>query len=221
MDALVISPFHDSATSRSSLLARLVLTVLRREGYEVFTLEGDEVTRDKLHALLESRAKKDKPPFSLVFYAGHGLAACLIGQENHTDAPLLDEDNIMMLAGAVIISISCRSGKELGKDSIKKGVKGFIGFNSDVYLPESQVNGRDFQGDFLRSFLILPLLMSKGHPIGHVVNEYKELVKGYIDKYTTEQPLFWEDAKAWSNNNLVGILYHGNPSITLEPRFVF
>lgn len=221
MDALVISPFHDLATGRSSTLARLVLTVLRREGFDVFALEGPDANREAFQALLVSRAKEGKKPFSLVLYAGHGLKECLIGQQNHNSEPLLDEDNIMMLAGAVIIAIACRSAKELGKNSIKKGVRSFVGFRGDVYLPEVMEDGRNFQGDFLRILLLLPLLAAKGYTVEHIVNDFKELSEQYMKKYREEKYLFYEDAHAWLNSNLKGITYHGPSDTTIAPQFVF
>lgn len=196
------------------------MSVLRRENYNVYSLEGPEVTRENLQALLESRAKEGKGPFSLVLYAGHGLKECLIGQENHSSEPLLDEDNIMLLSGSVIIAIACRSGSGLGLKSIQKGVRSFVGFSGDVYLPEIQEGTRNFQGDFLRTLLLLPLLAAKGYTVDHIVRDYKELSEEYMKKYQENKYLFYEDAHAWLNNNLKGITYHGNPDVTLESRFV-
>lgn len=216
----MIAPFHDLATGRSSVLARLVLTVLRREGFEVFTLEKEDATREKLDAFLDERIRKGEP-LNLLIYAGHGLSHCLQGQENASNAPLLDEENIGKLAGSTIISISCRSAKELGRDSIKKGVRSFIGWNHDLYLPEIMENSRNFQADFIRTLLLLPLLMSKGHSVKYTIGEYKKLANSYVDKYQQEKYLFAEDAGAWLRSNIAGITFLGPSDTTVEPQFVF
>ena len=215
----MVAPMHDAATGRSSVLARLLLTVLRHRGFNVYTLEGKDASREKLEAFLTKRANEGKPSLSLFVYLGHGLKGCLQGQDLG-ESPLLDEDNIGMLAGSTIVSIACYSASALGRVSIAKGVRAFVGFKNLLFLPELIEGTRGYQGDFLRSLLVVPLCIAKGYTVKRSVQEFKKISEEYMKKYKKEQPLFYDDASAWLNNNLKGITYHGDSHTTVEPRFV-
>jgi len=219
MDAFVIAPFHDKATGRSSILARMLLTVLRREGFEITSLEGEECTRETLRSLVVDRFKNGADPIDLIIYCGHGETDYLLGQEGGDEA-LIDLENIGDFGGSAFIALSCLSGKKLGPASISHGVRSFISFKDFLFLPEIVWDTRNFQADFLRTLLLLPLLISKGHSVKYSIDEYKELCEEYVKKYRQEKYLFAEDAISWLNNNLKGITYNGLPDVTIKPKFV-
>lgn len=211
---------HDAATSRSSIVARFLLTTLRKEGFEVYTLEREDATREKLEGFLMKRAEEGKPNLNLLIYLGHGLKGSLQGQDG-VDVSLLDEDNIGMLSGSVVVAIACYSGSGLGRISISKGLRDYTGWKGLLFLPEVMLDTRGFQGDFMQSFLMIPLCLAKGYTMEHAVREYKKLVQHYIDKYREEKPLFWEQGVAWHNNNLRGVGYAGTGDVAIEPRMFF
>lgn len=219
MDALIIAPFHDEPTARSSTVARLALSLFRRENFNVYSLERNEATREGFEAFLNERMQEGKGSPEIVFYAGHGLSHCLQGQNE--GEPILDALNVMRLAGSTVLAVSCRSAKELGRVSILEGVKNFCGWTADLFLPMVQQGTRNYQADFLQTFLLLALLIGKGHTIEYTINEFKELTQHYMDKYKEEKPLFWEDSFSWMLNNQKAIECHGDLGNSVKPSIFF
>lgn len=219
VDALVLSPYSDLATSRSSLAARIAEHMLQEHNIEVSVLDREDCTRAKFERLLREKREKGIT-FDLILYAGHGLKDSWTGQGDKELEPLLDLKNVGLLSGSVVVGITCLSASILLKSGIGKTVRGAIGFNDILYLPEEVVGGRNYTADFIRTFLVLPLSLAKGYQISQTVEEYKELCSEYVQFYGTEKLEFGEDAANWMRHNSASCEFLGNPNVKIGAEVV-
>jgi len=120
---LVIRPSYDSATVTTSRWAKEIIEYAQSRGIEVIDLCGSSADPAKFQEVLE----KVKP--RLIVHYGHGREDALLGQN---DIPLLTLNNVGLLRGLCVYTVSCRSGKKLG-DAIADVGGSFIG-HSGVFL---------------------------------------------------------------------------------------
>lgn len=120
---LITRPNHDSTVRYLFFWAKEVIKLAEEKSVKIWNLEGERANRKEVESIL----KKRKP--SLVFLNGHGDDGAVAG---HDDEVLIKAgDNEDSLADKVVYALSCRSGKTLGPESIKKGAKGYIGYDDD------------------------------------------------------------------------------------------
>lgn len=74
---------------------------------------------------VEAFLKKKKP--GLVLFNGHGNASTIFG---HKGKPIIKKDlNEHLLKDKIVYTVSCESAKTLGRSSIKKGTKAYLGYS--------------------------------------------------------------------------------------------
>jgi len=120
--SLVIAPNFDEATSYTSKWIQEVVNELKNQGYDI-TFLSDGVKRNDVENVLKTKE------IDLVIFYNHGSEDCLWGSSNEK---VIDVDNINLLASKDLYTLSCLSGKKLGIEAYKKGVKTFIGYD-DVF----------------------------------------------------------------------------------------
>lgn len=216
VSALIIAPFHDEATSSSSVVSRIALDFFRRHNFETYVLERHDATREKLAEVIKARAE----PFSVVLYYGHGTYDAWAGQQNGHLEPLLDINNISLLKGSVIGALTCSAMKSLMKAAIPKGIVGSIGFSEPVYFPTESVGTRSFYSDFMRTFALVSLMLSQGETLYEAAQGFRDLALEYAALYEKEKPEFAEDAVEWMKNNAQFIEFAGDPETRIGTRMV-
>ena len=126
---LITRPKHDSTVRYLFYWAKDALELAKKKGMKVWDLDGKRANRKEVESIL----KKRKP--SLVFLNGHGNDGVVMGQDN--EVLVQAGDNEDFLAGKIVYALSCRSGKKLGPESIKKGSAGYIGYKEDfIFMAE-------------------------------------------------------------------------------------
>jgi len=100
-----------------------VIELAQEKGIKVWNLEGERANRKEVESII----KKRKP--SLVFLNGHGDDGAVAGHNNEVLIEAGDNEDI--LASKIVYALSCKSGKKLGPESIKKGATVYIGYDDD------------------------------------------------------------------------------------------
>ena len=204
MKALVISPYEGSKTlEATSTLARVCVEALKKENFEVDTLEGAEAKRKNL--------PKNKK-YSLILFAGHGEERSLLGSDGRA---IFDDGNIEYCEGAVVIAIACKAGRWLSMSATSKGAKAFFGFSDIAYLPQSSEK-HAYLSDFVRTFSVPLLALLEGYTVHLAFEQFQSLCREYAAKYEEkEYDVFSGIMQSWMIFNANAASYQGRPNATL------
>ena len=204
MKALVISPYDGTVTlEATSTLARVCVEALKKENFEVDTLEGAEAKRKNL-----PKGKK----YSLILFAGHGEERSLLGSDGRA---IFDDDNIDYAEGAIVIAIACKSGKWLSMSATSKGAKAYFSFNDVAYLPQSSEK-HAYMSDFIRTFSVPLLSLCEGFTVHLAWEQFQSLCREYAASYEEkEYDLYSGIMGSWMIFNANGSHYEGAPNATL------
>lgn len=129
-----IRPRYDEVTTIVFNWAEEVIDYAKGLGYEVVDLKGTKATRSDLGRILKLFNPR------LIIHYGHGREDALLGQN---DEPLIDLENVELLAGRITYTISCDTAKKLGKEVAKYKKSSFVGFEDKFLLPPSFVPLQD------------------------------------------------------------------------------
>lgn len=120
---LITRPKHDPTLHYLFHWSKKIIELAIEKGINVLNLEGERANRKEVESMLNKR----KP--SMVFFNGHGNYDSIAGHEDKT--LLAVGKNEELLVSKIVYALSCRSGKQLGCESIKKGALGYIGYDDD------------------------------------------------------------------------------------------
>lgn len=149
----------------------------------VTSIEGQNSNRKNFEKLMV----KEKP--RLVFLNGHGSDICVCG---HKDEVILDSKNISLAEKSIVYALACNSLSKLGKISIKKGVKTYIGYKEDFMIardtyrtssPNKDKNAVPFKE--VCGVLIDGLV--EGYSIDDCVKKTKDMYKSLIKFFGTSE----------------------------------
>ena len=204
MRALVISPYDSSIVLKAtSTLARVCVEALKKENFEVDTLEGAEAKRKNL-----PKGKK----YDIICFFGHGEERSLLGSDGRA---IFDDNNIDYAEGAIFIAIACKSGRWLALSATSKGARAFFGFRDVCYLPMSSEK-HAYMSDFIRSFSVPLLSLLEGYTIFQSVTEFQSLAREYAAKYEEKDyDEFSRIMGAWMLFNEGACTFQGKPNATL------
>lgn len=159
---LITRPKHGPTVHYLFHWSKEVIKLAEEKGMTVLDMEGERANRKEVESMLRKR----KP--SLVFLNGHGDDGAVAG---HDDEILLQAgDNEDALVDKIVYALSCKSGKKLGPESIKKGAKGYIGYKDDFIFftdPDklSDPLNDKIAGLFLEASNQIMISLLKGHSI--------------------------------------------------------
>lgn len=176
----------------------------------VTDLEGKKATRE----LFEKHLQKEKP--TLLFLNGHGNRYSVLG---HNDETILDEKNISFTKNSIIYALSCDSLEGLGKISIERGTKAYIGYKarfmiisdpSHHSIPNKDTNALPFK----RACTILINGLVSGFTVQEALEETKQEYIHSIRAYTKKDDPFGDTplirfALTW---NLLYLGMYGDPN---------
>jgi len=124
---LITRPRYDTPTHYLFYWAGLLIDEAKKKGIKVIDLDKGKAKKKKLHSYL------DKQPIDTVILNGHGSPEAVAGQD---DEIILSTGNGTKLLGNKIIFVrACDAGKILGKEIMKNGAGGFIGYLQPFIFP--------------------------------------------------------------------------------------
>lgn len=214
MKALVVAPYEiNDPLQSSSIAARTTIPILEHNGFQVTTLEDAHAVRPEFEKVLMA------DDYDLIAFFGHGHEDSWIADKPErkriSDDPLLDIENISLVEGAFVVAIACFSGEYLGSVAVTVGrAQGFVGFEDLVYLPLA-VEDRNYEADFLRTFVTLFLSLAHGYTLHQTKTEFEKSCSKYEMLYEDEQPEFYKIVRAYMAANRDGVVYYGNPNANM------
>ncbi len=159
---LITRPKHDPIVRYLFHWSKKIIELAREKSVAVLNLEGERANYKEVESMLQ----KKEP--SLVFFNGHGGDDCIKG---HNDEVLLGVGkNEELLVSKIVYALSCRSGKQLGHESIKKGALGYIGYDDDfVFVVDPDKISEPLRDETAELFLEpsnqIMVSLIKGHSI--------------------------------------------------------
>ena len=138
-DYVVIRPRDDKTTRQVSDWCDELIAELAKDGHTVVNDVDDTSPADtaQIDTALGVTAK-------LVCYFGHGNDPAWLTR----GAATIDNTNVKAAAGKAVVSIACKTGRNLGPDAVTSGVVAWLGFDIRVpVLPVHQL--RDPIGETL------------------------------------------------------------------------
>lgn len=124
---LLTRPRHDTPTHYLFYWAGLLIDEAKKRGVKIIDLDKDKAKQKKLHSYLE------KQPVDVVILNGHGSPEAVAGHDNEI---LLSAGNgTKLLKGKIVFVRACDAGTILGKEMIRMGAMGFIGYIQPFIFP--------------------------------------------------------------------------------------
>ena len=166
--------------------ASIVIQIARKRDYEVVDLDGQKAVSKEF----TGRMIKVKP--DLVFLNGHGSPTEVTG--HNYEVLLKANKNEELLAGKNIYALSCSSAKELGRSSVEKGTKSYIGYAEDfIFLYEKDKTTKPLRDKTAELFLgpsnLVPIALIKGNTPKEAFNRsQKEFNRNLRKLMTSESP---------------------------------
>jgi len=121
---LVTRPDHDMVMIYLAAWSKIAIDSAEEHGYTIIKLDGKNATKETF----ESYVTK-VPTIRFIVFNGHGDSSTVAGQD---DKPIVKVgDNEHLLLTKVVYSISCSSANLLGKQSVERGARSYIGYDND------------------------------------------------------------------------------------------
>jgi len=117
---LLTRPRYDRPTHYLFYWAGLFIDEAKKKGVKVIDLDKGKSKKKKFHSYLA------KQPIDTVIVNGHGNQKAVAGEDN--EIILSTEDGAELLKDKTIFVRACDAGTILGKEIMKNGARGFIGY---------------------------------------------------------------------------------------------
>ncbi len=143
---LITRPEHDDTTFYLSNWCKESFRLAEEKGADVQDLHREKANKKEF----ESRISKSCP--ELVVFNGHGNENEVTGHKNQELISIKSEDKFLKLN--IVYAISCRSAKNLGKKSVEKGTKCYVGYDDDfIFVYEKEKISRPLSDETAKLFL--------------------------------------------------------------------
>lgn len=116
---LLTRPYHDKPTHYLFHWAGLLIDEAKRRSVDVIDLDKSKANQKKFHSYLA------KQPVDIVILNGHGSQDAVTGQD---EVILSTGNGTELLKDKTIFVRACDAGTILGKEIMKMGARGFIGY---------------------------------------------------------------------------------------------
>lgn len=175
---LITLPDYDITTYYLSAWSKRIIRVAKKNDLEPVILEGENATRSSVASNIGSKNPK------FLAFNGHGSDKSIEGHNGETLIEL--GENHKLLKDRIVHSISCSSGRKLGKNC---GAKAFIGYNDVFWLPMYRFSTASPLEDKLatpvmKSALEAPVQLAKRKDAKTAYEKSQETYKKWINEYT-------------------------------------
>lgn len=123
---LITRPRYDAPTHYLFYWAGILIDEAERRKVKIIKLDKEKAKKDKLHSYLS------KQPIDIVILNGHGNPKAVAGQQ---EIILSVGDGTELLKDKNIYIRACDAGAILGKEIMKMGAMGFIGYIQPFIFP--------------------------------------------------------------------------------------
>ena len=179
---LITRPNHDLSTDYLYFFSQSIIDYANKTKSLVIDLSKKRANFKEFNSIVE----KTKPPFLVL--NGHGSESSVSGYDN--EPLLVSGKNADILNGKIVYARSCSSAKKLGKESIEKGCRAYLGYDDDfVFMVEDEKVLHPIQDKTASMFLEpanqIAISLLKGHTSSESNRKSKELYKKHILKFMT------------------------------------
>ncbi len=180
---LLTRPRYDPPTHYLFYWAGLLIDEAKRKGVRVIDLDKDKARKNKLHSYLS------KQPIDIVILNGHGNQEAVAGQN---EIILSTGNGTEFLKDKSIFVRACDAGAILGKEIMKMGARGFIGY----IQPFMFLRDKDFFNKPLEDELAGPVLecsnqvgisLIKGKSVAEAHKDSLDKYAETIDEYSSSE----------------------------------
>lgn len=204
---------HDLTTNYLFYWSELVIEEAKRKKLKVLDLKAKKANKSNFTSYI----KKHRP--GLIFFNGHGNKNSITGQDE--EVLVETNNNEAILSGAIVYARSCDAAENLGRRSIKKGTKAFVGYRRRYYLGYSaQKTTRPLRDEIARLFLepsnLIPISLLKGNSAEKAYQKSQEAMqRNFLFMLSTRASDAQRDAAPylWINKRYQSVF--GNHSASL------
>lgn len=210
---LITRPNHDKGTTYLYHWSEAIITSAKAKRIPVLDLSKNKANIK----YLESYIKKHDP--ALIIFNAHGAQTIICGYDNET---LIEANkNEDLLKGRIIYARCCDAADVLGKLSIKKGAKTFIGYKRKFWLVTSPFKStRPLADEIAKLFLepsnLVPLTIIKGKTTAEAHNRSKNaMLRNLSFMFSTKASQAQRDAAKYMWYNIQNQVILGEDQATL------
>ena len=200
-------PSHDGTLAYLHYHTKELIKLSKNKGNKTINREKEHANKKEILKII----KKQKPNF--IMFNGHGNQDIIAGHKNEI---IISGNNPQVLSNTITYSLTCSSGKKLGKLVIAKGGICFIGYENDFNLgkdPDSEASPKrdKIAKLFLEPSNILVKSLIEGFSVKNAVEKAKEKMKeniwylGNTKEFPEAQ--FYAPFLFW---NYISLVVHGN-----------
>lgn len=175
---LITRPNHDITTNYLYYWAGQVIDEAReRASFNVTDLKGKRVKKDIFTGIV----KKINPTF--IFLNGHGNSKCITGYDDEVIIESTANENL--LTKRITYALSCSSASVLGRESVKKGAKSYIGYDDEfIFMFDESKISKPLNDKTAKQFIKpsnqIASSLIKGNTVGDAYKKSQKLFKQTI-----------------------------------------
>jgi hypothetical protein len=208
---LITRPDDDIGSNYLFLWSGEVIDYAKKRNWAVEKAEYDKATRKEF----ESRIK-NKPDF--VFINGHGEEDLVHG---HSREVIVDLANSSILKNTIVFARACNCLKGLGKESVARGCRAFIGYWKELWVPRlHSCESVPLQDPLAKPVLevsnAVPIAILKGHTVEEAFNTSNALAEKHLLKLLTSNEQYDRVILRAMLNNASALGYEGDKNAKIE-----
>lgn len=181
---LLTRPRYDTPTYYLFYWAGLLIEEAKKNGVKVIDLDKGKAKKKKLHSYLA------KQPVDTVILNGHGNQEAVAGED---DEIILSTGNgTKLLKNKIIFVRACDAGTILGKEIMKNGARGFIGYIQPfMFLIDKDSFNKPLEDELAAPVLEcsnqIGISLIKGRSVAEAHKDSLDKYTETIDKYSSSE----------------------------------
>jgi len=176
---LITRPKHDATLHYLFNWVKEIIELANKKGIKILDLKQKRANKKELTSIMP------KKQLCFVFLNGHGDVDRVNGYNDETLIKV--GENEKLLESKIVYALSCKSGKRLGPESIKKGAESYIGYDDDfIFFFDPEKMNRPLEDNVAKLFLYpsnhVARCLLKGHTTEDSCQRSKDLFLANIQK---------------------------------------
>lgn len=170
------------------------------------------------------KALKQYNPKLIIFWGVHGGTKSILTNDENVTVGIESYDeaittkiyarNTHWFRNKIIYALSCWSGRELGKELVRDGALGFIGYKNPFFFVVSNITNILYD-DTPRPFFEANILGVKRLVDGYTIYQAYKTIKNYMIKKAIEYRHIDEDISKYLYYDASSLVYYGDPNTKL------